>query len=220
MRKKLIIVGTGDYAEVAFYFLSQVEEYIIEGFSEEAEFVRKNAFKDLPIFKFEDLTTLFDPAATMMLVAVGPNKVNTVRERLFKEVKAKGFSCVKYIHPEAYVWNESAIGENSFIFPKCIVEPFAYVGNNCALWSGSILAHHSVIEDHCFLAPGCTVSGRVTVRNNSFLGINSTIRDNIVIGEKCIIGGGAVIKKNTEAYGVYSATRTSLLNSKSLDTKV
>jgi sugar O-acyltransferase (sialic acid O-acetyltransferase NeuD family) len=220
MKTPLIIIGTGDFAEVAFYFLRENGSYEILGFSEELAFIKKKNFCDLPIFKFEELESKFSPAQVKILVAVGPNKINTVRERLFNEVKNKGYTCIRFIHPTAVVWSPDSIGENGFIFPGCIVEPFAYVGNNSALWSGSILAHHSKIEDHCFIAPGCTISGRVVIKNNCFLGINSTIRDSIIINERCIIGAGAVIKKDTIANGVYSESGTLLRNENSLTTKV
>lgn len=220
MNNSLIIVGTGDYAEMAFYYLTILKTNPVIGFSEESSFIQKKDFKGLPIFKFELLHELFNPLEVKILVAVGPNRVNTVRSRLYEQAKFRGFSFIRFIHPDAYVWNEEAIGENSFIFPGCIVEPYATVGNNCVMWSGSILAHHSRIEDHCFVAPGCTISGRTVIKKNCFLGINSTIRDNIIVEERCIIGGGAVIKKDTKIEGVYSTSATPLYNYQSLNTKV
>jgi len=216
--KKLLIIGTGDYAQVAHYFITTEKLYEVIGFSEEKAFIRKKEVFGLNIIPFEEIES-FDKSI-MVLVAIGPNKVNTVRERIYNEVKQKGFFCITYISPQAVVSDVSAIGENSFIFPKCVVEPFASIGNNSVLWTGATVAHHSEIKDHCFLAPGVNVSGRTIVNNNCFIGINATVRDNLVIAEKCIIGGGAVIKKNTEAGGVYSAAPTGLYNNDSFNTKV
>ncbi|MFD2567793.1 acetyltransferase [Pseudotenacibaculum haliotis] len=217
-QEKLIIVGTGDYALMAHFYLK--EAYDIVGFSEEAAYKKKEEILGIANYDFEELTQVFKSEEIKILVAVGPNKVNTVRQRLYEEVKQKGYECISYIHPDAYVWDHSKVGENSFIFPNVTVEPFAEVGNNCIMWSGAILAHHSTLEDHCFMAPGAAVSGRTVVKNNCFIGINSTVRDNVVVAEKTIVGGGAVIKKDTEKDGVYSATRTELYNSDSTNTKV
>lgn len=217
-KESLVIVGTGDYALMAYYYLKGT--YNIVGFSEELAFKKKESFLNIENYDFEKLTQYFDPNSVKLLVAVGPNKVNTVRERLYKEAKEKGFQFINYIHPNAYVWDQSKIGENSFIFPNVTVEPYAEVGNNCVLWSGAIVAHHSIVEDHCFMAPGASVSGRVRVKNNCFIGINSTVRDNVVIEERTIVGAGAVIKKDTEKDGVYSAVRTKLYNNDSTNTKV
>ncbi|WP_299550014.1 acetyltransferase [Seonamhaeicola sp.] len=216
--EKLLIIGTGDYADMASYYLS--EKYRIIGFAEEAAYRTLEEFKGLPIMNFEDIHSLYSPNDIKVLVAVGPNKVNSVRERLFLEIKEMKYECITHIHPKAYVWDEQAIGENSFIFPNVTVEPYATVGKNCVLWSGAILSHHSKLMDHSFMAPGSTVSGRTTIKNNCFLGINSTIRDNLVIESHCIIGGGAIIKKNTVPNGVYSDIGTALYNTNSKNTKV
>ena len=216
--EKLLIIGTGDYAQMAYYFLSN--DYDIIGFSEESDFIKLKSFNSLPIFEFEKIETLFSVYEIKILVAVGPNQVNTVRERLYNEVKQKGYQCISYVHPSAFVWDKAYIGENSFIFPNAIVEPYANVGNNCVMWSSSILSHHSQLKDHCFMAPGSSVSGRTVINENCFLGINSTIRDNLIIEEKCIVGAGAVIKKNTVVNGVYSSDATKLYNLNSIKTKV
>jgi sugar O-acyltransferase (sialic acid O-acetyltransferase NeuD family) len=216
--KKLLIIGTGDYAQVAVFYLKSI--YDIVAYSEEAAY-RKFDFKDdLPIYDFEDISKLFKVSAIEVFVAIGPNKTNSVRERLCKEVLNLGYKLIKYVHPTAYVWSEEAIGYNSFIFPNCIVEPFALVGNNCVMWSGSILAHHSSLDDNVFMAPGAKISGRTIIKKNCFIGINSTIRDNIVVEENCIIGAGAIIKKSTIKNGVYSSTGTLLYNQNSFETKV
>ncbi len=218
MKTPLIIVGTGDYADVAFQYLQLEGTFDVKGFSEEREYIKKANFNDLPIYEFERLSTV--GMECKVLVAVGPNRINTVRQRLFKEVKAMGFNCIRHIHPQASVWDHEAVGENSFVFPGCVVEPFATVGNNCVMWSGSVLSHHSAIQDHCFVAPGCKISGRVVIKNNCFLGINSTIRDNITVEEKTIVGAGAIIKKNTSPGSVMSAKGTPLWNNDSFSTHV
>ena len=216
--EKLLIIGTGDYAEVASFYLAA--DYEIIGFSEEAAYRKLPSLQDLPIFNFEDIPDLYKTSEIKILVAVGPNHVNTVRERLFNEIKAMGFECISYIHPSASVWDVNAVGENSFVFPNTVVEPYAVVGKNCVMWSGAMLAHHSQLQDHCFMAPGALVSGRTIIKNNCFLGINSTVRDNLIVEEKCIIGAGSVIKSNTQNNGVYSAKGTGLYNLNSSNTKV
>lgn len=216
--EKLLIIGTGDYAIVASFFLAT--NYEVIGYAEEASYRKRDSIEGLPIFNFEDITDLFKPSEVKILVAVGPNFVNTVRERLFNEIKQLKFECITYIHPDASVWDVTAIGENSFIFPHVVVEPYATVGNNSVMWSGAALSHHSKLGDHCFMAPGSLVAGRTIIKNNCFLGINSTVRENLIVEEKGIIGAGALIKKNTVINGVYSAKGTALYNADSINTKV
>lgn len=218
--KSLIIVGTGDYAEMAFRYILRDRKIEIVAFSVEKEYMQSETFCSKPVIAFENITKDFDPSEHCVLVAVGPNKVNTVRQRLFEEALNKGYEPFTYVSREASIWDESAIGKGSFIFDQCVIEPGAKIGLNSVLWSGAIVAHHSTVGNHCFLAPGSAISGRITIGNNCFLGINCTIRDNVTVANNCIIGGGAVIKKSTVENGVYSANPTELRNEASFNTKV
>lgn len=218
--RNLIIVGAGDYGRVALRLLNREVTYRVIAFSEEKDFLVRHKVEGLPNIPFEGLEFNAPPEDTSLLIAIGPNRVNSVRRRIYENAKAKGYSFAKYISPDASVWDENAVGENSLVFPRCVVEPFATVGNNCVLWSGALVAHHSSVGDHCFLAPGACVSGRTVIGENCFLGINSTVRDNIKIGCRVIIGGGAVIKKDCEDDGVYSAPGTPLFNKDSFNTNV
>ncbi|MBF4983627.1 hypothetical protein FNJ87_04550 [Nonlabens mediterrranea] len=215
---KLLIIGTGNYAELATYYLKK--SFLILGYAEESSYRKSNHFNGYSIIDFENIPKLYKPDGIKILVAVGPNQVNTVRERLYNEVKQMGFECISYIDSSAYVWDKKAVGENSFIFPGVIIEPFATVGNNCVMWSGSQLSHHSSLQDHSFMAPHAVVSGKTIIKNNCFLGINSTVRDNLIIESHCIIGSGASIKKSTVTNGVYSDKGTQLYNRDSKITKV
>ena len=81
--KNLVIVGTGDYALVAFHFLKQTGSYNIISFSEEMNYIRFDIVEGLPNISFEELEFKAPPEDTMLLIAIGPNKVNSVRERLY-----------------------------------------------------------------------------------------------------------------------------------------
>ncbi len=218
--KPLIIIGTGDYAEIAHAMISRDFDLDIVAFCAESAFITSTEFCGLPVVAFEEIEQHYPTENYQMIACIGPNKVNTVRERLFNEAKTKGYSFFTYISPRSSVWDTTQIGEGSFVFDQCTVEAFAKIGTNTVLWSGASVAHHSTIGSHCFLAPNCAISGRITIENNCFIGINATIRDNITLAEKCIIGGGAIIKKNTEPGGVYSAAATLQRSDDSFNTHI
>lgn len=217
--KPVVIVGAGDYAEVAYQYLKR-DNYEVLGFSVESDFRQKDSFLGLPLSDFENIVSEYPVDEVELLVAIGPSKVNSVRQRLFLESKEKGYELLTYISPKSNVWDPSKIGENSFVFDGCVVESEARIGHNTILWSNVVVAHHSTVGNHCFLAPSVAVSGRIQIKDNCFLGINATIRDQVVVAENCIIGCGAVIKKDTLANGVYSANPTKLLHTESIETKV
>lgn len=219
-KKPLIIIGAGDYAEIAHAMIRRDSDVDIVAFCVERAFMDHAEFCGLPVIAFEEIEQHYPTGKHQVIACVGPNRVNTVRERLCSEARAKGYSLFTYISPRSSVWDPARIGEGSFIFDQCTVEAFATIGDNTVLWSGASVAHHSIVGDHCFLAPSCAISGRITIENNCFIGINATIRDNLTIAEKCIVGGGAIIKRSTEAGGVYSALETLQRGSDSFNTHI
>ncbi|WP_343914401.1 acetyltransferase [Aquimarina litoralis] len=218
--KSIVIIGTGNLAEIAIQYIRRDLKNDVVAFSVEKDYNTEKEFCGLPVINFEDLLHSYPPKTTELLIAIGPNKLSSVRERLYLNAKEQGYKIVTYISPRAHIWDHKNIGEGCFIFDGCIVEPETIIGENTVMWSGSIVAHHSNIGKHCFLAPSATISGKVKVKNNCFIGINATIRDHIIIEEKCIIGCGAVIKKNTIKNGVYSANGTTIYNYDSANTNV
>jgi sugar O-acyltransferase (sialic acid O-acetyltransferase NeuD family) len=218
MQTNLVIIGTGDFAEVACKYLSV--SYRIVAFSVEAAYQTQAHFMGVPVIAFEDLYRDRVPAGTQVFVAIGPSRSNSVRERIFIETINRGFSCIRFVHPNATICDSVRIGANCFIFPGVVVEPFVTLGDNCILWSNSTVAHHSTIESHTFLAPGAMVSGRSTIERNCFLGINCTVRDNVLVGAGSIIGAGAVVKSNVVAGSVLSAKPADALEQNAMETKV
>ena len=214
----IVIIGTGNLAEIALEYLQRDRIANVIAFSVEKLYNKTKNFCGLEVVNFEDLKLKYPPNKVKLLVLIGPNKVNTVRERLYKESKNKGYQFLTYISPKAIVFDKNCIGENCFIFDGCIVEPKATIGVNTIMWSGSIVAHHPQVGAHCFFAPGAVVSGKTRVKENCFIGINATVRDNLVIAKKNIIGCGGVIKKSTKENEVYSQEGTKSYSENSIDT--
>jgi sugar O-acyltransferase (sialic acid O-acetyltransferase NeuD family) len=216
--EKLVIVGTGDYSSTISFYLKK--RYDILCYFEEKEFRKNKIFMSKPNYCLEEIEKKFDTKHVKVFVAIGPNKKSETRTRVYKNLKLKGYEFINYIHSSAIVWDNKSVGENTFIFPNVVIEPYACVGNNCVLWSGVIIAHHTKVNDNVFIAPGANISGRVIISNNVFIGINATIRDNIFIAEGCVIGGGATVKKNTDKNKVFSQKQSDELDKRSEDVKV
>lgn len=207
---RVVIFGTGDYAEVARLHLERESDHEVVGFTAEKAYLPGDRFQGLPTFAFETLQDEVPASEASMLVATGPGRVNKVRARFHREAKEKGYELITHVSPNAAVWEGTPIGENSFIFEGVVLEAGSSVGADSVLWSGALVAHHTRIGNHCFLAPRVAVSGRAVVEDYCFLGINATVRDHVRIARGCVIGAGAIIKKDTEPGAVYSARGTEL----------
>lgn len=208
MNKRLVIVGTGETAAIAFEYFTYDSLYDIVGFGVEREFLKETSYNGLPVVPLEELEQHFPPAEFMAFVAVSSTQLNRLRTRLFRVVKEKGYTCASYVSSRAFVWRNAEIGENCFIFEDNTVQPFVKIGNNVVLWSGNHIGHNTVIRDNCFIASHVVVSGFCEIGENCFLGVNSTVINNITMAKDCFVGAGALIQKDTEEGKVYQAAGT------------
>lgn len=202
--KKLVIVGTSLFAEVAWTYFRHAGEYDIVAFSAEREYAReKPEFCHLPVVEFEQLEKHYPPDSCHLFVAVGARQLNQIRARLFASAKSRGYTCATHVHSSVVRWPETTFGENVFVFEDNTIQPFVKVGDDTIFWSGNHIGHHSTIGSHCFITSHVVISGNCTVGDFSFIGVNATVRDNVTIGARNIVGPGSLILKNTRDAQVF-----------------
>jgi sugar O-acyltransferase (sialic acid O-acetyltransferase NeuD family) len=200
---QVVIVGDGETAELAYEYFTHDSPHEVVAFAVERAYAKKDKLFELPVVAFEELETLYPPAAYKAFVAISYTKLNRVRARLYQATKGKGYECISYVSSRAFVWHNVEIGENCFIFEHNVVQYAVRLGNNIVLWSGNHIGHQTVIHDNVFISSHVVVSGYCEVGANCFLGVNSSIANNVNIAPDCLIGMGAVIHKHTEARKVY-----------------
>jgi len=210
--KKVIIFGTGAFAEVAYFYLTQDSDYDVVGFTINKKFITEDKFCGLPVTAFENIESNYPHTKFSMFIAIGYKNMNKIRAQIFNESKQKGYELISYINSKATVWENLSIGENCFILENNVIQPFVKIGNDVILWSGNHIGHHSTISDHCFISSHVVISGFTKIDSYSFLGVNSTIRDGVTIASECLIGAGALILKNTKKGGIYTSKDANLLS--------
>jgi sugar O-acyltransferase (sialic acid O-acetyltransferase NeuD family) len=208
MKKRLVVFGAGDIAQLAHFYFSKDSQYEVVAFSVDACYLNESVFCGLPIVPFEDVASRYPPAQYDFFVALSYSKLNAVRKEKYLAAKALGYRLASCVSSHATVLNEGQIGDNCFILEDNTIQPFATIGNNVTLWSGNHIGHHSVIRDHTFIASHVVISGGVEIGEQCFVGVNATLRDHIIVGNKCVIGAGALLLANVESEGVYIGTVT------------
>lgn len=203
MKKRLVIIGTGETAELAYGYFKSDSPYEIVAFSAERQFVTKDVFKGLPVIPLDELAQHFSPSDTEAFVAISSTKLNRLRTRLYNLCKGMGYTMASYISSKAFVGFNTTIGDNCFILENNTIQPFVTIGNNVTCWSGNHIGHRSVIHDNCFLSSQVVISGFCEIGENCFLGVNSCVADNVTIGPDCLIGLGSVIAKDVKAGSIY-----------------
>ena len=206
--KKAIIIGTTDFAQVALPYLRDDSEFTVEAFAVNQEYIKETDLLGLPVVPLEQITKSHPPSEYAAFVGIGYSKVNTIRRKLYDELKSLGYGLPTYIHSTVHRWPETTFGEGCFIFENNVIQPWVSIGDDCVLWSGNHIGHHSKIGSHVFIASHAVVSGRCVIGDNCFVGVNATFRDNITVANDCVIGAGAIILKDTVEAGVYRAAET------------
>jgi sugar O-acyltransferase (sialic acid O-acetyltransferase NeuD family) len=201
--KKVIIVGDGSFAQIAFEYFNYDSPYEVVAFAVEKNFRTRNELFGVPVVDFETLESYFSTENHELFVAITYLQLNRVRTRLYLEAKAKGYKLATYISSQAFCWRNVKIGENVFIFEDNTIQPFVEIGNNVILWSGNHIGHHSIIKDNCFISSHVVISGHCEIEANCFIGVNATISNNLKIAEDDLIGLGCVLNRSTEENKVY-----------------
>jgi sugar O-acyltransferase (sialic acid O-acetyltransferase NeuD family) len=220
--KKLVLVGAGEFAEIAYEYFTHDSEYEVVAFSVESEFLTETHLLNLPITPLEDINTTYPSDVFEVFVAIPSTQLNRLRTRLYLSLKENGYRFATYISSQAFVWRNAKVGENSFIFENNVVQPFVEIGNNCILWSGNHIGHRTVIEDHCFLSSHVVISGYCRIGHSCFLGVNSTFNDKTSIANSCILGSTSLVNKNLmEPESIYIGSPAKKFSNKSsLDVKL
>ena len=199
--RKLIIVGAGETAEIAYEYFTHDSPHTVAAFAVEGAYLKERELYGLPVVALETLVESYSPDEFGAYVAVSYTSLNRVRRRLFHTVKGMGFRLESYISSRAFVWPNAVIGENCFVFESCVIQHHAQVADNVTLWSGATITHRSVIGDACFIASGAVINGMTRIGERCFIGANSSVADHLSIADDSVIGMGAVVTKSIEEPG-------------------
>ena len=203
MSKRLVLIGAGEFAQIACEYFEHDSDYDVVAFSVEREYLAQPTLADRPVVAYETLEADYPPADVDVFVAIPSSQLNRLRTRFYLDMKRRGYRLATYVSTHAFVWRNAEVGENSFIFEGNVIQPFVRIGNNCILWSGNHVGHRTVVRDNVFVASHAVISGYCDIGENSFIGVNSTFNDHVKVAPDNVIGSGALVTRNTEPGRVY-----------------
>ena len=206
MKKKLIVFGVGSLAKMMDFYFSRDSDYEVVAFTVDAEYNTKSKFLDKEDIDFENIVSDYPPQKFEMFIAIGPSKMNTIRERKYREAKEKGYQLANYISPNAIC--DSHVGENTIIADYAIIHPFVKIGINNIFWEQCLIGNDSVVGNHCWISPKVVVSTFAEICDNSVLGTGALIKTRVTIARKSLIGASSYISVNTLENGVYGEKST------------
>lgn len=164
--EKLLLVGAGGFGRVvlehasSFYdcaFLDDGDAKIVDGVS--------------VIGSTADMAMLF-PEYKLLLVTIGNN---ALRERLYKEAEAIGYSCPNLIHPSAYVSPHASLGSGVIILNNAVVQNGSRIGSGTILNPGVEAHHDSTIGNYCLIYTNSVIRSLTHVGNRVWIGSTATV---------------------------------------------
>lgn len=203
--RDIILIGGGGHCKSVIETIKNLKKFNIVGILDLKEKIGSEISGVEIIGTDENLIDFYGKGIKLAFVTVGSIGSVTLRYRLYKEAKDKGYMFPILIDKTANVSKSASIGEGVFIGKGSIINTDTDIGEQSIINTGAIIEHDCQIGSFCHVSPGSTLSGNVKVGNRSHIGSNATLIQNISIGENTMIGAGSVvvkdIKSNVKAYG-------------------
>lgn len=193
--QRVLIVGAGGHAQVVADILQRSADLggVVApiGYLDDAPPRWGQTLLGLPVFGSIDDRRRVDYDA--LVVAIGDN---SVRSRIFHQLREEGERFATAIHPHATIATGVVIGGGTMICARAVITPGTTIGANVILNTGSTVDHHNQICDHVHIAPGAHLGGDVTVEEGTLIGIGATVMPQIRIGAWSVVGAATLVNRN------------------------
>ena len=189
--EKILLVGGGGHCKSVIDVIEQEGRFEIAGIVEKYKGESKALFGYALIGSDDELATL-RKEYKYALVTVGQIYSNSIRRKLFEQLKALDFTLPSIISPYAYVSPHASIDEGSVVMHHAIINAAAKVGKNCIINTKALLEHDVVVEDHTHISTNAILNGNVCVKANSFVGSSAIAKEGVVIDG--FIKAGSLVK--------------------------
>lgn len=191
VRESIILVGGGGHCHGVIDVIEQQGIYQIAGIVDTPEHIGK-AVLGYPVMACdEQLRDLFAKHKNA-LITVGHIKSNSLRLKLYAELKRIGYTLPIIISPLAYVSPHAKIDEGTVVMHHALVNANAKVGKNCIINTKALIEHDAIVENHCHIATASVINGGVTVKENAFVGSNATSKQGAIVSGFTKAGGLAL----------------------------
>jgi len=200
---KLVLFGNGRGADVAFRFITKDTEHQICAFTVDQKYIAGETFHGLPLVPFENIEAQYPPEEYRMLILLGYQGMNRLRESKFLQAKAKGYTLESYVASDIFRVEDVQVGENCFILDNQSISLDVTIGNNVVMWSSNHIGDMTHIADHAWVSSHVTIAANVEISERAFLGIGSTISNAVKVAPDTFIGADRLVTSSTEAGGVY-----------------
>ncbi|HEX7486459.1 MAG TPA: NeuD/PglB/VioB family sugar acetyltransferase [Vicinamibacterales bacterium] len=191
MLERLLILGTGVFAEDVADLVADTDQWIVEAFVEGLD--RRRCGQTLlgrPILWIEDLAV--HPRPCRAVCAVG----SPARRAFIASAEAHGVEFVTLVHPTARVPASAAIAPGAILSAGVVLGAQVRIGPHVILNRGCLVGHHVQIGAYATIGPGCNIGGLTRVGEACSIGIGAIIVDRLSLGAGASVGAGALVTRD------------------------
>jgi sugar O-acyltransferase (sialic acid O-acetyltransferase NeuD family) len=190
-KEKIVLVGGGGHCHSVIDVIELEDKYEIIGIVDKKELIGQKVLGYEVIACDDDLETLYKECKKAV-VTVGQIKSNSLRVKLFKNLKSIGFTLPIIKSPLAYVSKYSKIDEGTVVMHHALINANVTVGKNCIINTKALLEHDVKVEDNCHISTASVINGGVVVKEGTFFGSNAVSRESMEVSG--FIKAGSLVK--------------------------
>lgn len=190
-KEQIILVGGGGHCHSVIDVIELENKFDIIGIIDKQELIGKKVLGYEVIASDDDLESISKNCKNA-IVTVGHIESNSLRKKIYDNLKKIGFNLPIIISPLAYVSKHSEIKEGTIVMHHAIINANSKIGKNCIINSKALVEHDVFIEDNCHISTSSVLNGSVKVKENTFYGSNATSKQSIEISG--FIKAGSLVK--------------------------
>ena len=194
-KTKLLIVGAGGHARSCIDVIHASNRFTIQGLIGLGNQMGQTVL-GYPVIGTDNDLELYRSNCEYAFIGIGQIKTASVRQNLYGNLRALGYTFPIFISSKAYVSSFASLCNGTIVMPGAVIGAGANVGENSIINSQALVEHNTFIGDHCHISTGARINGNVDVGKGSFIGSGAILREGVRIGENSVIGAGQVILKD------------------------
>jgi sugar O-acyltransferase (sialic acid O-acetyltransferase NeuD family) len=195
----LVIVGAGGFGgEVLQYVRDAIRsqpDVSVRGFLDDRTDLDPRACDGLPLLG--SISSYSPQADDRFVVAIGDPEART---RVIDDLRRRGASFFRVVHPTAFVATTAQLGEGCIVAPFCAIGNAASLGDHVVLtWYASV-AHDAEVASYAVLSPYSTVNGGAHLGEGAFLGTHAAVNPLQRVGCWAKVAAGSVVYRPVPAH--------------------
>ncbi len=194
-RLPVIVIGSGGHAKVVVDALLH-EGRNIFGITDSDPTRIGDKLLGVPIIGDDTILDTYKSSDIELALGIGTVQAKSPRQKIFANLKGRGFGFATVVHPSAIIGHEVKIGEGAQILSGAIIHPGATIGAGAIVNFGARIDHDCIVGEFAHIAPGVTLSGNTKIGEGVHIGTGASVIQGISIGTHALVAAGATVVRD------------------------